>query len=577
MNKKYIPIQLTPNYKQRHLRFDVIAGLTLFVMLVPQSMAYAMLAGLPPVMGLYASTIPLLIYAFFASSRHLSVGPVAITSLLVFSGVSAYAQPGTTDYIATVLTLALMVGAIQLFLGLSKAGFIVKFIPQSVMNGYVSAAAIVIGVSQLTHLLGIEIGNYLQVHLLLFEVFAKIEDIQLLTLAIGILSIIGLIVLKKINPRLPNALLVVIASIALVVLFRLHEGGVRIVGDIPTGFPGFAFPNVTYDTIQMLFPMALTIALLGFMESLAIGKTVAAKEHYKIDSNQELRALGLTNMIGSCFHSFPVNGSFSRTAVNYQTGGVTQIASIVTAICVMITLLFFTSVFYYLPNAVLAAIIIVAVYKLIDLKEMRRLFRVKPLEGWIWVTTFGVTLFIGIQWGIIIGAIFTLLLLIKRSAKPNIIQLGYVDAEETFRDIKRYPEAVTSEKVMVLRIDSTLHFANISFLEEKLQKLIKLHNETKWIIIDMSGVNDIDTVSIEKLEEIIDHYEEERNIHVLFANMRGAIRETVDKVGWDVKYKQQQNHLTLEQLLSEKGIRTYFNPENQTIGETKEWVQDFMI
>ncbi|WP_332695094.1 SulP family inorganic anion transporter [Halalkalibacter lacteus] len=577
MNKKYIPIQLVPHYNQQHFRSDVIAGLTLFVMLVPQSMAYAMLAGLPPVMGLYASTIPLLIYAFFASSRHLSVGPVAITSLLVFSGVSAYTEPGTTDYITTVLTLTIMVGAIQLLLGLFKAGFIVKFIPQSVMNGYISAAAIVIGMSQLTHLLGIEIGNYLQVHLLLVEVISKIEDIHFATVGVGIFSMIALLVIKKLNSKLPSALLIVLASTAMVILFQLDKGGVRIIGDVPQGFPSFVLPNLSIQTIQMLFPMALTIALLGFMESLAIGKAVAAKEQYKIDPNQELRALGLTNMIGACFHSFPVNGSFSRTAVNHQTGGVTQITSIVSAIFVMITLLFFTSVFYYLPNAVLAAIIMVAVYRLIDLKEMRRLFSVKPLEGWIWVTTFFVTLFVGIQWGIIIGAIFTLLLLIKRSAKPNIVQLGYVEEEHTFRDIRRYPDAVTSDKVLVLRIDSTLHFANSSFLEEKLSKLIQLHPDTSWIIIDMSGVNDIDTVSIEKLEEIIDYYEEERNIKILFANMRGMIRETVNKVGWDSKYKEQQNHLTLEQLLNEKGIRTYFDLSNQTIGETKDWVHDFMI
>jgi SulP family sulfate permease len=577
VNKKYLPIQLTPDYNQNQLRADIIAGLTMFIMLVPQSMAYAMVVGVPPVVGLYASTIPLIIYALFASSRHLSVGPTAITSLLVFSGVSAYADPGTADYISIVLTLAIMVGAIQVLLGFVRAGFIVKFIPQSVMNGYTSAAAIVIGVSQLKHVLGIEIGNYLQVHLLLIEVIGKITDIHLVTLIVGLLSIFVLLLLKQLNDRLPGALILVVASIGIVVLFQLHEGGVQVVGEIPEGFPAFTLPSLSPATMQMLFPMALTIALLGFMESLAIGKAVASKEHYKIKPDQELRALGIANMMGACFHSFPVNGSFSRTAVNHQSGGITQMTSIVTAVCVMITLLFFTSAFYYLPNAVLAAIIIVAVYKLIDFKEMKRLFNVKPLEGWIWVTTFGVTLFVGIQWGIIIGAVFTLLLLIKQSAKPNIIQLGYVEEESTFRDIKRYPEAVTSEKVLLIRIDSTLHFANISFLEEKLHKLIQAHNETNWIIIDMSGVNDIDTVSIEKLEEIIDHYQDERNINVLFANMRGAIRETVDKVGWDRKYKEQQNHLTLEQLLNEKGIRTYFDQSNQTLTENKEWIHDYSI
>ncbi|WP_416150722.1 SulP family inorganic anion transporter [Salipaludibacillus sp. HK11] len=567
MNKKFNPFQLDHTYNETVFKHDLIAGLTLFVMLIPQSMAYAMLAGLPPVMGLYASTIPLIIYAFFASSKHLSVGPVAITSLLVFSGVSIYAEPGSGEYITIALTLAMMVGVIQLLLGVLNGGFVVKFIPQSVMSGYTTAAAIIIGLSQLKHLLGIDVGNYLQIHLLFLDIVDNMNGIHLTTLAVGLVSVIGLLVLGKLYPRLPSALIIVVGAIGAVMLFRLDELGLQTIGHIPQGFPGLTIPNFSIQTIQMLFPMALTIALLGFMESLAISQTIAQKENYKIYPNKELRALGLANIIGSFFHSFPVNGSYSRTAVNHEAGGRTQVTSIITAASVIITVLFFTSLFYYLPNAVLASIIIVAIYKLIDFKTMVYLFNIKPLEGWIWLITLLVTLFVGIQWGIIIGAIFTLVLIIIKSAKPNIVQLGYVKDEKTFRDIKWYPNAVTSQEVLIVRIDSSLHFANIAFFEEKIKINTQKNKNIQWIIADMSGVNDIDTVSIKKLEEMIISYQKKRDITVIFANMKGDIRDLVNTAGWDVKFKEQENHLTLEQLIKAKGLVSYFYQPEQKSAE----------
>jgi SulP family sulfate permease len=558
------PIHLGPNYNSMLFKNDLLAGLTLFVMLVPQSMAYAMLAGLPPVMGLYASTIPLVIYALLGSSRHLSIGPVAITSLLVFSGVSIYAEPGSSEYITYVIVLALMVGTIQVLFGLFKVGFIVKFIPHSVLNGYTSAAAIVIGVSQLKHLLGIELGNYLQIHLLLHELIRNLTEIHITTLLLGGTSIFGLILLRKINPKIPGALIIVSLSISSVVLFRLHERGLQIVGSVPQGFPPFALPSITIELIQMLLPMALTISLLGFMESLSIGKAIARKEKYKINPNKEMRALGFSNIIGSCFTSLPVNGSFSRTAVNYQSGGRTQVTSIVTSACVIMTLFLFTSFFYYLPNAVLAAIIMVAVYKLIDIKEMKHLFEVKQFEGWVWVATFLVTLFIGIQWGILFGAVFTLLILLRRSAQPDIVELGYVKEENTFRNVKRYPNANTFEGVLIIRIDSNWHFANISYLEEKIKNLLLNNQNVKWFVIDMSGVNDVDTISIDTMEELIEYYQSKHKITFLFANMKGSIRDTVNKVGWNRKYTEQRNHLSVDQLLKEKGI-FYENKRNHQL------------
>ncbi|WP_088104757.1 SulP family inorganic anion transporter [Halalkalibacter urbisdiaboli] len=562
------------NVNNTLLKRDMLAGLTLFVMLIPQGMAYAMLAGLPPVMGLYASTIPLFIYALLGSSKHLSIGPTAITSLLVFSGVSAFADPGTSLYVSIVLLLALLVGAVQLCLGVFKLGFIVKFIPNSVMNGYISAAAIVIGVSQLKHIVGVDIGNYLQVHFIIIELFNRFSDINWLSVILGLISIVVLTLLKHYHTQFPAALFLVVFASLMVFFFQLEDKGVHIVGEVPKGLPNFSVPAISFETVQMLIPISIIIALLGFMESLSIGKAVAQKEGYKIDPNKELRALGVANVASSCFSAFPVNGSFSRTAVNHQAGGATRLTSVITGLFVIIALLFFTSFFYYLPNAALAAIIIVAVYKLIDLKEVKHLFHVKPFEGWIWLTTFGTTLFIGIQWGILVGALFTLLLLIKRSAKPNIVELGYIKKSNTFRDIQRFPEAQTSDELLIIRIDSSLHFANSSFLDETIRSLLYEKPKVKWLILDMSGVNDIDTAAMAVLAELMDYYQKEKNMTVLFANMKGTVRDTIDREGWGQQYKEQLHYLSIEQVLKERNIPYSFV---RTRKEKEEWVNDFQI
>ncbi|MFV2047164.1 SulP family inorganic anion transporter [Metabacillus sp. YM-086] len=563
--KKYIPLGLE-QYNKNLLSKDLIAGLTLFVMLVPQGMAYAMLAGLPPVMGLYASTIPLIIYAVLASSRHLSVGPTAITSLLVFSGISSIREPGSQDYITLVILLALMVGTIQCLLGVLRMGFIVKFISPSVLGGYTSAAAIIIGLSQLKHLIGIDLGTYFQAHHLLIGISREIANLHWMTVLLGISSIIFLIIFKKINSRFPAALVLILLSSLSVYIFSLHEKGVQIVGTVPNGFPTLVLPTISLESVKQLIIPAIIIALLGFMESLAIGKTIADKEKYKLNPNRELKALGLANMLGSLFQIFPVNGSFSRSAVNHQSGGVTQLVSIFTSLFMIITLMLFTSYFYYLPSAVLAAIIIVAVYKLIDIEQAKFLFNVRSIDGWSWIVTFFVTLFVGIQWGILVGAIFNFCLLLARITRPNIIEMGYLEKEQIFRDIKRFPQATTLEDLIMIRVDSSIHFANISYLEEKIREFLYLKPLANMIIIDFSGVNDMDTPSFEVIEDLKEQLKKEKNISMYFVGMKGTVRETANKLGWDRKFNEEMNYYTIEKLLENKKIRvsTSSDKNNQT-------------
>jgi sulfate permease, SulP family len=526
------------HYRRSDLNGDFTAGLVAAIMLIPQGMAYAMLAGLPPVMGLYASTLPLIIYALFGSSRHLAVGPVAMISLLVYAGISTLAEPGSDQYIHLVLLLSLMVGVIQVIMGLFRCGFFVNFISHAVISGFSSAAAIIILISQLHHLLGIHMkSSHFVVHIL-SEIGSRIGESHPITLAIGLGSIFIQILFKKIMPRFPAPLFVVAGSIALVYTFRLDQTGVKIVGDVPPGLPAFSLPLFSFDSVVVLFPYALTILFVGFMESISIAELIAAKEKYKIDSNQELKGLGLSNVLASFFQGYPVTGGFSRTAATYQAGARTGLASMIAALVVILILLFLTPLFYYLPHAVLASIVIVAVFGLIDLKEVRRLFRIKRMDGWTLLITFAITLVFGGAQGILIGVGFSLLVFIWRSSHPHAAELGYLEREDVFRNLKRFPEAKTCPETLILRVDASLYFANMGFLENLLRKNLADKPAVKWVIMDLSGVNDIDAVAIDTLEEIVETYQE-RGIKFLFAGMKGPIRDLVDKAGWEEKYGNQ--------------------------------------
>lgn len=538
------------DYKLSNLKSDLAAGTIVAILLVPQGMAYAMLAGLPPVMGLYAATFPLILYALFGSSRHLAVGPVAMISLLVFTGVSSLAEPGSYHFIQLVLLLSLMVGVFQVLLGLLGAGFFINFVSQAVISGFSSAAVIIIGLSQLGHLWGIKLLVHHSVFQLLWEAIDRIGELHPITLGIGVASIVLQVLLKKWAPRLPAPLLMVAGSIMLTYLFRLDQSGVKIVGDIPRGLPSFFFPEMSLDSINLLLPGAMTILFVGFMESISIAKLISVKERYKINSNHELRGLGLANMAAALFSAYPVTGGFSRTAVNYQAGAKTGLASMISAGLIILILLFLTPLFYYLPNAVLASIVVVAVSGLIDFKGVRHFFKIRPLDGWAWMLTFIITLILGSEKGILAGIAYSLLLFIWRSAHPHTAELGYIEKEKVFRNVKRFPEARIFPGVLILRVDASLYFANTGFLEDLLHKNLVEKPEVKWVILDFSGVNDMDAIAINALEEIMDLYRE-KQVLFLFAEMKGPVRDLVMKAGWKEKYGKQFQYPSIKHALRE--------------------------
>lgn len=540
-------------YDRGNIGKDLSAGLIVAVMLVPQGMAYAMLAGLPPVMGLYASTFPLIAYALFGSSRQLAVGPVAMISLLVFSGISTLAQPGSEQYISLVVLLSLMVGVIQVAMGFLRMGSFINFLSHAVIGGFTSAAAIVIALSQLKHLLGIKLPAAHSVFHVVVEAGQRIGEIHPITVAIGLTGIAVLLFFRWKIPHFPAPLFVVAGSAFVVNVLRLDRMGVAIVGHVPKGLPGFSLPAIRPDSIGILLPTMLTVLFVGFMESIAVAESIATKERYKIDSNLELKGLGFANIVSSVVSGYPVTGGFSRTAVNYQAGARTGLASMFTAVILLLTILFLTPLFYYLPNAVLAAIIMVAVIGLIDVRGAKHLFRVKKIDGLTFLLTFIATLALGSHKGILTGMAFSLLVFIWRSSHPHTAEIGYLEQRDVFRNLKRFPEANTFPEVLILRIDASLYFANMAFFENLVRRKIVDEPDVKWIVIDLSGVNDIDAVAIDALETMMKDYQE-RGIHFVFAGMKGPVRDLVDKAGWNAKYGQRINYFSIKHALREIGV-----------------------
>lgn len=557
--KRYFPfLEWLPNYKREHLGGDLSAGLTVGVMLIPQGMAYAMLAGLPPIYGLYASTIPLIVYALMGTSRQLAVGPVAMVSLLIASGVGALAETGTDAYIAYAILLALMVGVLQFAMGAFRLGFLVNFLSHPVIAGFTSAAAVIIGISQLKHLLGMDIPGG-KVHETLWYAVTHITDIQPIALLIGVISIALLVGLKKVSKKIPGPLMVVIFGIGVVTTFDWHEKGVSIVGDVPGGFNVFALPGIDFGAASVLMPIALTIAFIGFMESIAVAKSIQAKhKDYKVVPNQELMALGAANIVGAFFKAFPVTGGFSRTAVNDQSGAKTGLASVVSALLIILTLLFLTDLFYYLPNAVLAAIIMVAVAGLIDVREAVHLWKTDRQDLVLFSITALGTLALGIEEGILIGVVLSLGVVIYRISYPHIAILGRVPGTTQYRNILRFQDLEVDEDIFIFRVDAQMYFANTNYIREFLERELEKRPEVKYVVMNAGAITGIDSSAAHTLFDLVAELKV-RGISMHIAEARGPVRDVLLRCGLQEHVGVSRFHLSVEdavrEIRSEEGPR----------------------
>ncbi len=507
MLKKLFPIfSWIREYNRSCLFNDVTAGITLGIMLVPQGMAYAMIAGMPPIYGLYAALVPQLVYAITGTSRQLAVGPVAMDSLLVAAGIGALQLSNIQDYIAAVLFLTLIIGGLQLILGFLRMGFFVNFLSKPVISGFTSAAAILIGLGQLKHVLGIEIQQSSKIYILLSNIFGELHGINLYALAMGMGAILLILLVGKMSKKIPAPLLLVILGITAVFAFGLETKGVKVVGEIPKGLPEFILPDLSVNGLGQLIPIAITIALFGYMESISIAKSIEEKHpEYEIDANQELKALGLSNLLGSLFQSFPVSGSFSRTAVNDQAGAKTGVSLIISALIIAGTLLFLTPFFYNLPTTVLGAIIIVSVFGLIDVKYPIILFKHRKDEFFLLITTFIMTLFIGLIEGILLGVLLSLLLLVYRTSHPHIAVLGRIKGSDYFKNVERFSKEVDIDKdKLIIRFDAQLYFGNKDYFKKELYRHIDRKGPLlNYVILNAEAINYIDSSAASMLERII--------------------------------------------------------------------------
>lgn len=528
--ERFLPfLQWIANYKKGYFPKDLVAGLTVGIVLIPQGMAYAMIAGLPPVYGLYASFFPVLIYAVLGTSRKIAVGPVAMDSLLVAAGLGTLAISGIENYIALVVVLTLMVGMFQFSFGILRMGFLVNFLSKPVISGFTSAAALIIMLSQLKHLLGTNIIGSNRFHQLFMNVVGQLGNINYYDFAIGALGILLLIGMKKWNSKIPGILLVVLLGILAVYLMDLETYGVKLVGEIPMGLPSLVVPSVQLEDVQKLWPIALALALVGYLEAISIGKALEEKSGQEtIRPNQELIALGSSNIVGSFFQAFPVTASFSRSAINQESGARTNLAAVFSVVLVLLTLFFFTSFFSRLPNAILASIIMVSVYGLIDIEYAKSLWKNRRDEFMILLVTFLITIFIGITEGILIGVLCSLLLMVYGTSKPHFAVLGNIKNSDYYKNISRFGDEIeVREDLLIVRFDSQLYFGNASFFKKELFKYIRDKGpKLRGVILNAEAINYIDATGTDTLTKSI------REIHQMGLQfyIAGAIGPTRDVI-----------------------------------------------
>lgn len=521
MNKleKYLPASAwIKEYSRSKLQADTLASFIATILLIPQSMGYALLAGLPAVVGLYAGIIPSILYSLFGTSRTLAVGPVAVTSMMTATILAPFTVSSSDHYAAIAIMLAFLSGVFLILMSLLKMGFLSNLLSHPVISGFISASAILIAVGQFKHLIGvqaqgnnlIELGQSMMRH---------IEDINMPTVILSIISVLSLVLLKRhltttlsklgLSENTANMLgksgpvIVVVATTSCVAAFSLDSLGIKIVGSINNHLPTIPVEYFTLDTLIDLLPGAFLISIVGFVGSVSVAQSFAAKRKQSINPNQELVGLGLANLGAAFSGSFPVTGGFSRSVVNVSAGATTPMTGILTGLLMLFTLLFLTPLFYYLPTAVLASCIITSILQLIDFKDFTRLYRFSKQEALGLLATFFVVLFISMETGIIVGVSLSLLFFLWHTSHPHIAVVGRLPGTEHFRNVKRF-DVETTPNIMTVRIDENLFFANARVLEDYVLTLVSQHKNTRHLILMCNAVNMIDASALASLEAIDD-------------------------------------------------------------------------
>lgn len=536
---RYFPIlEWAPNYNGTILTNDLIAAVIVTIMLIPQSLAYALLAGLPPVVGLYASIMPLVAYAIFGTSRTLAVGPVAVISLMTASAVGAVATQGTAEYLEAAITLALLSGVMLVILGLLRLGFLANLLSHPVISGFITASGLLIATSQLKHILGITAGgdNW---PAMLQSLWASLGETNYLTLAIGIPAIIFLFWVRKgaapalealgLKPRpagmaaKAGPVVAIILTIIAVTAFGLADQGVQIVGEIPGGLPPFALPSPDAGLVAQLWVPALLISIIGFVESVSVAQTLAAKRRQRISPDQELIGLGASNIASAFSGGYPVTGGFARSVVNYDACAETPAAGAYTAVGLALASMFLTPLLFYLPVAALAATIIVAVLSLVDIQTPRRLWQYSKADFAAHLATIIVTLLAGVELGVIAGVSVGLLLYLWRASRPHAAIVGRVPESGHFRNVERH-DVFTVPHVLSIRIDESLTYLNARWLEEYVLERVADQPLVQNVILMSSAINEIDASGLESLEAI-NHRLADSGIGLHLSEVKGPVMD----------------------------------------------------
>lgn len=519
--------------KPKVLQADIIAGVTVALVLVPQSMAYAQLAGLPPYYGLYASFLPGIVAALFGSSRQLATGPVAVVSLMTAAALEPLAL--TPDlYVAYALSMALMVGIFQLSLGVLRLGVLVDFLSHPVVIGFTNAAAIIIGTSQLSKIFGVTDfakGEH-QYETIWNVIVAASTDTHMLTLMMGLLAIGIMLTMKKLAPKAPNVLVAVVVTTVLSKVMGFADQGGNVVGTVPAGITMPALPTgVEWDVLAQLVMTAMVIGIIGFMEAISIAKAMATQTRQRLDPNQELIGQGLGNLVSGAFQGYTVSGSFSRSAVNISAGAITGFSSVVTGVVVGITLLFLTPYLYHLPQATLAAVIMMAVINLVKIRPIIDAWRVQPHDGIVAIVTFGLTLIVAphLETGIVVGVILSLGLFLFRTMRPRISVLSR-DPDGTLRDAE-IQKLRTCDNISVIRFDGPLYFANTGYFVDTILDRVAKKPDLKFVVIDAEGINEVDATGEEMLHELVTRLKS-LGIELLMARSKKQIMDIFRRTGF---------------------------------------------
>ncbi|WP_372603238.1 SulP family inorganic anion transporter [Actibacterium sp.] len=541
--KRYFPIlDWGQHYTRDTLTNDLVAAVIVTIMLIPQSLAYALLAGLPAEMGLYASILPLVAYAVFGTSRALAVGPVAVVSLMTAAAVGNLALQGTAEYAAAAIVLAFLSGVILLVLGVFRLGFLANFLSHPVIAGFITASGIIIATSQLKHILGINAGGHNLLELI-HSLFAHLGDISIWTTLIGITStgflfwvrkgLKPLLLSKGIKPRMADILTkagpvaAVVVTTLVTWVFGLHNHGVAIVGEVPRGLPPLTIPDFNVDIWTSLFGSAVLISIIGFVESVSVAQTLAAKRRQRIIPDQELIGLGASNIAASISGGYPVTGGFARSVVNFDAGAETPAAGAFTAVGILLAALALTPLLYFLPKATLAATIIVAVLSLVDFSMLRTTWNYSKADFTAVAATILLTLGFGVEIGVSAGVGLSIFLYLYRTSRPHIAEVGLVPGTEHFRNINRH-RVETRPDILTIRVDENLYFANARYLEDYLYDRVVGDRGLKHVILMCSAVNNIDTSALESLEAINQRFED-MGITLNLSEVKGPVMDRLSR------------------------------------------------